>query len=254
MSKTQQLLQQALSNWQSWQAGELTPCSQPQPIRELPGGKTNRSFLVASGAFEAVVRINAANSQGLGIDRYREQKILQSLQPSGTVPRLFFTDGQVMVSEYCRGRHWVDSAKNRRKLNSALAQIQAIAVPGLKKRNYVDYCTAYINQLDRGHFTQSQVDQRMVETILSAASAIDNRDWTPVICHHDLVPENIIVTAEGIKLLDWEYAAMGHPALDYMHLYQTDLISTDFSYDIETIEQLAIVQRGMNDLWSLVQS
>ena len=249
MSNTQQLLQQTLSKWQSWQVEGATLCSQPQLIRELCGGKTNRSFLVASGAFEAVVRINAANSQSLGIDRNREQKILQLLQPTGTVPKLFFIDKQVMVSRYCHGQHWVDRAENRRNLNTALAKIQAIAVPDRAKRNYVDYCTAYINQLD-----QHLADQPLVEKILAAASAVDMSDWTPVICQHDLVPENIIVTAEGLKLLDWEYAAMGHPALDYMHLYPTDLIPTNLRYDRGSIEALKVVQRGINDLWSLVQS
>lgn len=249
MSNPQQLLQQTLSKWQSWQEEGATLCSQPQLICELSGGKTNRSFLVASGDFEAVVRINAVNSHSLGIDRNREQEILQLLQHTGTVPRLFFADDQVMVSSYCKGQHWVNTAENRRNLNTALAQIQAIAAPDLKKRNYEDYCTAYINQLD-----QHLVDQGMVEQILSAASALDNSNWTPVISHHDLVPENILVTAQGLKLLDWEYAAMGHPALDYMHLYSTDLIFTNFAYDTDSIEPLKVVQRGMNDLWSLVQS
>ena len=253
MSNPQQLLQQALSNWQSWQVEGFTLSRQPQPIRELTGGQTNRSFLVASGDFEAVVRINAANSHSLGIDRNREQKILQLLQHTGAVPRLFFNNNQVMVSEYCTGQHWQDSAVNRRNLNTVLAQIQAIAVPDLEKRSYVDYCTAYINQLAFDADT-GLVDQGMVKAILSAASIIDNSDWNPVICHHDLVAENIIVTPQGLKLLDWEYAALGHPALDYMHLYPTDLIATHLAYDSEIIKQLAMVQRGMNDLWSLVQN
>ena len=244
----QQILQKALSSWRDWQTGELVLKRQPEVHHELLGGKTNRSFLVASGSFKAVVRINAANSQSLGIDRNRELKILQLLQPTGTVPMLFFSDEQVMVSSYCQGQHWVDSAENRSNLNTALAKIQAIAVPDLAKRNYVDYCTAYINQLD-----QHLVDQPLVEKILSAASAVDKSDWTAVICHHDLVPENILITAEGLKLLDWEYAAMGHPTLDYIRLYKSDLRSTNLAYDRNIIEQLATVQDGMDDLWSLVQ-
>ena len=152
MSNPQQILQQTLSKWQSWQVEGTTLCSQPQVIRELSGGKTNRSFLVASGNFQAVVRVNAANSESLGIDRNREQKILQLLQHTGTVPRLFYTDKQAMVSAYCLGQHWMDTAENRRNLNAALAQIQAIAVADLEKRNYVNYCTAYINQLDQSLF------------------------------------------------------------------------------------------------------
>ena len=83
-----QLLQQTLANWRQWNtdSGELT--AQPTQVRELTGGRTNRSFLVAQGAFKAVVRINALNSASLGIDRQREVIILESLQSTGTVPKI----------------------------------------------------------------------------------------------------------------------------------------------------------------------
>lgn len=249
MNNPQQLLQQALSNWQSWQVEEGTLTSQPQPVRELSGGKTNHSFLVASGSFEAVVRINAANSESLGIDRQRERTILQLLQPTGTVPKVFFCDSQLLVTSYCRGQQWVDTPENRRGVNSALAAIQSVAAPDMEKRNYMAYCNAYINQL-----AQAQPDRKVIEKVLSAAAAIDNSDWTPVICHHDLVAENIIITERGPILLDWEYAALGHPDLDALRLFKNDLSSVQGAYDTEVIGQLAILQQGMDDLWSLLQS
>ena len=249
MNNPQHLLQQALSNWQSWQVEEGTLTSQPQPVRELSGGKTNHSFLVASGSFEAVVRINAANSESLGIDRQRERTILQLLQPTGTVPKVHFCDSQLLVTSYCRGQQWVDTPENRRGVNSALASIQSVAAPDLEKRNYMAYCTAYINQL-----AQVQRDQQVIESVLSAAEAIDKSEWTPVICHHDLVAENIIITESGPVLLDWEYAALGHPALDALRLFKKDLSSIQGAYDTEVIGQLAILQQGMDDLWSLLQS
>lgn len=257
MSNTQQILHQALSNWQGWQTHGAALYSQPQVVRELLGGKTNRSFLVANGAFQAVVRVNASNSSSLGIDRDRERKILQLLQPTGYVPKLLFSSDKVLVTEFCDGRHWTQAdlseVSNRHAVNAMLEQIQSIAVPDLPPRNYVDYCTAYINQLDK-----SMVDPALVEMILSAAGAIDKSTWPAVICHHDLVAENIIVTADSLVLLDWEYAAMGHPALDYLRLYQSDPESTNLSpinrsYDTDSIEQLKVVQRGMDDLWTLVQ-
>lgn len=261
MSKAQQTLHQTLhqtlSNWQAWQTEKGAIASQPQVLRELLGGKTNRSFLVASDAFRAVVRVNAANSEDLGIDRDRERKILQRLQPTGYVPKLFFSSDQVLVSDYCEGRQWTQADLaadiNRRAVNAMLEQIQSIAVLDLPPRNYVDYCSAYIGQLDQSQLDQSLVDGALFETILSAARAIDNSDWKAVISHHDLVAENILVTADGLILLDWEYAAMGHPALDYIRLYQSDLRSTNLPYEIETLKQLAIVQGGMDDLWLLVQ-
>ena len=39
-----------------------------------------------------------------------------------------------------------------------------------------------------------------------------------MLCHHDLIPENIIVSARGLKLIDWEYGALGHPQFDYLRL------------------------------------
>jgi thiamine kinase len=252
VSKTQQILHQTLSNWQHWQTGRATISSQPQVVRELLGGKTNRSFLVASDTFQAVVRVNASNSLSLGIDRDRERKILQLLQPTDCVPRLLYSSDQVLVTGFCEGRHWTQAdlfeVCNRQAVNSMLEKIQSIAVPDLPPRNYVDYCTAYINQLD-----QSMLDPALVEMTLSAATAVDNSAWPAVICHHDLVPENIIITGDGLVLLDWEYAAMGHPALDYLRLYQNDLRSTNLSYEAESIEQLKVVQRAMDDLWTLLQ-
>ena len=252
MNSTEQILQQTLSNWQNWQTGKITLASQPEVLSELIGGKTNHSFLVASGSFKAVVRINAANDSSLGIDRVRERKILQLLQPTGFVPELFFSSGEVLVADYCEGSQWVtadlDDTDNRRAVNHMLKQIQSITVTDLEARNYFNYCTAYINQLD-----QSLISDSLIEKILLAAAAIDASVWTPVICHHDLVPENIIVTDAGLVLLDWEYAAMGHPALDYIRLYQGDLTLANLPYDRYSINQLEILQRGMDDLWLLVQ-
>jgi thiamine kinase-like enzyme len=142
---------------------------------------------------------------------------------------------------------------NRRAVDAMLERIQSIAVADLPPRNYVDYCTAYIKQLN-----QSLIEPALIKKILSAAAAIDNSVWPAVICHHDLVPENIIVTANGLVFLDWEYAAMGHPALDYLRLYQSDPESTNLSainlpYNKETLMQLRVVLCGMDDLWTLVQ-
>ena len=170
-------------------------------------------------------------------------------KPQALFPKCTSVISQLLVTSYCRGQQWVDTPENRRGVNSALASIQSVAAPDLEKRNYMAYCTAYINQL-----AQAQRDQRVIESVLSAAEAIDNSEWTPVICHHDLVGENIIITESGPVLLDWEYAALGHPALDALRLFKNDLSSIQGAYDSAVIGQLAILQQGMDDLWSLLQS
>ena len=250
-----QLLQQTLANWRQWNTGcgELT--AQPTLLSELSGGRTNRSFLVVSDEFKAVVRINAENGANLGIDRQRERLILELLQPTGAVPRVLFQTNEILVTEFYEGRPWGDEdSRNSQQvtaLNQLLQRIQAVKVRQLPRRNYVQYCQAYIDQLGSAFAIEG-----LQQTILTAAAAIDAAHWPEVICHHDLMPENILVTAGGLIVLDWEYAALGHPALDGLRLHGTDqpLSSVQLGVDRETLKQLAILLRGMDDLWSLVQT
>ncbi len=38
--------------------------------------------------------------------------------------------------------------------------------------------------------------------------------WGPVLCHNDLYGPNFLVRGDEMRLIDWEYAAMGDPACD----------------------------------------
>ena len=231
-------------------------------LREL-GGTTNRSFLVASGELKAVVRINAANSISLGIDRQRERAILQLLQPTNAVPRVLFQNDRVLVTAFCEGQPLHLAAGNSADKTAAVARllhaIQAVEAPQLARRNYVAYCQAYLNQLTGAAVNNPinrQQHSHLQQIVLDAAAAIDAAPWPAVICHHDLVPENILLTDQGPVILDWEYAALGHPALDFLRLYQGDLsaVAETTGVDDQSLKKLAILQRGMDDLWQLLQS
>lgn len=254
-----QLLQQTLANWRQWNTDGCDLTAQPILVRELSGGHTNRSFLVADDDFKAVVRINALNGVSLGIDRQREGLILELLQSTGAVPKILYRNDQVLVSVFHQGRPWDKedsrSTEQMAALNQLLQRIQAVEITQLQRRNYVQYCQAYIDQLGSAFAVEG-----LQQTILTAAAAIDAADWPAVICHHDLVPENILVTADGLIILDWEYAALGHPALDALRFHKTDLPSRCVEMGVgperlsESLKPLAILLRGMDDLWSLVQN
>ena len=253
-----QLLQQTLANWRQWNTSGAELSAQPALVRELIGGRTNRSFLVTQNDFKAVVRINSLNGASLGIDRKREGLILELLQPTGAVPKVLFRTDEVLVSVFHEGRQWIEedshSIEQMTALSELLQRIQDVEVTQLQRRNYVQYCEAYINQLGSVFAIEG-----LQQTILTAAAAIDAADWPAVICHHDLVPENILVTTDGLIVIDWEYAALGHPALDALRFHKTDLLSKCVQLTLgperldESLKQLAILLRGMDDLWSLVQ-
>lgn len=249
-NRTQQLLQQTLSNWQSWQTGSLkAPLSQPQIVKELVGGRTNKTYLVAAGDFSAVVRINAENSVQLGIDRQREAQILDLLQPTGLTPRVYFISDDVLVSEFIEGPTLsagsMQESHAMHGLTNALLTIQGIQMPG-SRRNYLKYCRDYIAQL-----SGETVSNTVVEQIEQAAIDVDNADWEPVICHHDMVPENIIQNERGLFIIDWEYAALGHPGLDFLRLYGADYAISQPEQG--SLKSLLKVKQAMDKLWLAVQ-
>ena len=249
LNREEGLLQKTLSGWQDWSTASSI---KPVVVEELKGGRTNRSFLVEAGDFQAVVRVNAINGRNLGIDRRREAEILSRLEGIGCVPKIFFISDQVLVSEYISGRCWETADLKKpdqlKKLSNLLDDIQEISLSeNIIQRNYVAYCLHYIQQLS---VVMRRSESEFIEQLNEAAKAIDDAHWQPVINHHDLVPENIIESEQGVFLLDWEYAAYGHPAIDFVRLYGDDISSPVHGSPL--ITKLITLQQGIDKLWNWV--
>ena len=142
--RTEKLLHRALSRWRDWQTGDVQISELPKVLEQLQGGMTNESFMVQSGDFRAVVRVNALNAQALGIDRKKEQSLLAYLQPTGCVPKLVFSDSDTQVTQLISGRHLsqLDLADEdiQEGLESCIERIQAVRVD-MPVRNPILVCT-----------------------------------------------------------------------------------------------------------------
>lgn len=212
----------------------------------MSGGMTNPSFLVESGSRRAVVRVNTPHSKALGIDRQREETLLRLLQPTGLVPRIFYVTAEVLVTEFVEGELWeagaVGNDRVSRQLLPLLAKIRAFHKPAKASRfSYLNHCRHYLSQL--------AVRPAVADAIEEHAVAIDAGSWQPVICHHDLIPENIIDTDRGPVILDWEYAAWGHPAMDLMRLG-----IPAGHHNTDDLIKLRGLQRGMDTLWLMLRN
>ena len=89
------------------------------------------------------------------------------------------------------------------------------------------------------------------------AKEIDKSPWAPVLCHHDLIAENIIIRQDSIVFIDWEFAGLGHPAFDYVKLFGENtprgmLSGRDFSPSV--IKQIKFLQSAIDDLWFAAQN
>ena len=214
------------------------------------GGRTNKTFLVAADDLQVVVRINSPVSSKLGIDRQLEAEILGLLQSTGLVPKVYFINAEVLVSEFiegeCLNNKSLRNTHIMESLSAALRLVQSVKMPDGRPRIYLEYCQNYLAQLN-ADVVSASVQQK----IESAALEVDAEDWEPVICHHDMVPENIIVNERGLFIIDWEYAALGHPRLDFIRLYDGD-------YGLAGQEEGAMgslfkVKQAMDKLWLAVQ-
>ncbi|MEP3857107.1 MAG: choline/ethanolamine kinase family protein [Porticoccus sp.] len=239
LSDGKSLLHQTLSEWRRW---EIRLPGKPSLVKPMSGGMTNLSFLVESGSRRAVVRVNTPHSKALGIDRQREEALLRLLQPTGCVPKLLYVTGEVLVTEFVDGRLWdARTVDNDHRLNRQLVplleKIRAFPKPATASRfSYLNHCRHYLAQLT--------VCPSVADAIEEHAAAIDAGSWQPVICHHDLIPENIIDTDRGPVILDWEYAAWGHPAMDLIRLGVAAS-----HHGAEDCLKLRDLQRGMDALW-----
>lgn len=245
--RTANILEAAIDNWRHWDTGKDSRISGPPKVdKQLVGGLTNEAFLVASGDLRAVVRVNSATTDALGISREREHRLLTVLQPSGCVPRLLFSDSEVQVTQLIEGRHLTrDDLKDRvilDHLENCIERIQSYSVDCMTKRNYKSYINLYSDQVP--NFDG-------LSEIESAASLIDMGEWEPVISHHDLILENIIWSNQGMFLIDWEYAHLGHPLIDHVKLFGRRYC--DNKSDIQTIDALDTLQSGITKLWYALQ-
>ena len=244
-SKMHHQPEESLENWRQWRAPFQT---QPRIVKQLEGGLTNTNYVIEAGSHRAVLRINNPDADQLGICRQTELAVLKKLQSTAVVPRLYFSDSKILVSEYIDG-FTLDAGKAlespvKKQIEQTIAVIQSVQIADLVPRNYQSYCRQYCNQLSPLYLGKS-----ITQSLLQIADNIDRQEWTPVLCHHDLIPENIIMSTRGLFFIDWEYAALGHPQFDYIRLLNSHHIM-DIPADINSLQALQAI---LVQLWYAIR-
>jgi thiamine kinase len=238
-------VEQALSGWKDW---KILLIEEPKVVRELFGGLTNRSFLIESGKHRMVIRINNKDFKNLGINRSQEIQILSLLHGLDFLPEILFLNEDFLVSGYVEGYQWLENdfhiSSNKEKISKIIKKIHNVKLPQhVVKRNYLNYCYNYIQQLSPATIA---LEGSLCSRLLEVAASIDKKVWTPVINHHDIIQGNVIENDSGLFLIDWEYAAFGHPGIDLARLY-------GMSYKSPVVEKLVFLQHGIDKLWALVK-
>lgn len=208
-------LNQALASWTEW---SLNLLAKPVAIRQLPGF-TNQSHVLDAGNQQLVLRLNRPGADSLGICRQREYLIWQAMADMGIAPRPIHINRQLdfVIYPYLEGRIWtaadMQDPNQIKRLGNTMEKYQHACIVQ-PPRNYVDYLQHYWKQLEG---TPAATPGLAAEWrhFVPELQAFQQAEWTPVLTHHDLIPENIIDDGQRLYIVDWEYAAPGHPQLDW---------------------------------------
>jgi thiamine kinase-like enzyme len=192
-------------------------------IAPLGGGITNKNFRVdvaIGGATTQtlVVRFGGRGTAELGIDRRREQTAMRVAEGLGVGAEVVSIDPDrdIVVTRFIAGSTLdEDEAARPETLTRVAATLRRIHQgpafegtfsPFATVREYADRARQRGVELPPDATPALAVMAR-VEAALGPAERL-----TP--CHNDLLPANAIDDGSTIRVIDWEYAAMGDPLFD----------------------------------------
>ncbi|PCH53257.1 MAG: hypothetical protein COC20_00435 [Cellvibrionales bacterium] len=209
----------AFETWPEWRLALDEP---PTMIRRLSGGSTNQLYLLKAAGLRLVLRVNHQDSATLGIDRQREEQILDRVQGKAFMPVVFYCNAKqrVLVTEYIEGYQWQpDALSDPVKVDSLVELIEQIhsVKKDIPPFDYAAHLQGYWQRLleSKAPFPMSAL--KLYKGIEAGLPAFQAAIKDPVLCHHDLTPENIIERGDGqLVVLDWEYAGGGSALVEAM--------------------------------------
>lgn len=176
--------------------------------RPLEGSRLGNAWLVEVDGTRGVLKIDAEVRRAPLNDRLEEARIQSRAADAGVANRVLHASRTVLLTEYVEGDVWrrrdFDSDAQLDRLAQALKRVHALPLTG-RLFDAVAAADAYVAKIGDA---DSLVAERF-HAAIRAAPAGHNR----CCCHNDLVAANIL-GADGVRLLDWEYACDNDPLFD----------------------------------------
>jgi thiamine kinase-like enzyme len=185
----------------------------------LAGGITNRNYRVDVDGESFVVRIYGRDTELLGVNRRHEYECNLSAAATGVAPEViaFFPDLDSIVTRFIAGKSITADAigtpDNIRRAARAIRRLHGSRpYPGSFSpfRAIAEYrrTAAWLGCSMPGDLDELFSCAAQIEAAMYAAGPT-----TLVPCHNDLLNENFIDDG-SIRIIDYEYAAMGDPFFD----------------------------------------
>jgi thiamine kinase len=193
-----------------------------ESVEALTGGLTNRCWKVVIDGCPYVWRPISYTSDSFGIDRNHEYQLLYLLNRSNLSPNAIaqfpfgilveWIEGQVIPDDY-------DRKKLTPILTTLLAKLHQLPVTAKQHFSFKQRLSYYWEQLESSQ--RSLTSQILYQHYLQLD---ESQHFNATLCHFDLGGYNVIKSADGYKVIDWEYAAYSDPSQDLtMSILANDL-------------------------------
>jgi thiamine kinase-like enzyme len=185
-------------------------------VERLSGGMTNANFLADFGDEKVVVRIPGHDTSLLGINRIHEVAANKLAASIGVAPEVLNGSApqDFLVTRFLEGRTVLPA-------ELATEPMLREVITTLHRVHDAGTIPAFFNPFDvvRNYheiaFNKGIVEPFDFPRALSIIERVSEaRRFRPVaFCHNDLLNENFLFD-DQIRIIDWEYAAMGDPFFD----------------------------------------
>jgi aminoglycoside phosphotransferase (APT) family kinase protein len=231
-------------------------------LRRLGAGPVADSWLVGHGQQRLVVRQDRPCAARIGLDRDQEFRALREAHRHGLAPEplLLDSDPDILLTRFVPGEAWLDRDGATRagvwaRFGALLRRVHGLAPGTVPRFEAADVFEGYAR-------AAGSAEARALAQDLAARAKGLYRDAPWVLCHHDPHLGNVI--GEPGVLIDWEYAALGHPLFDLAFVIEYHALDgqaesallagwagEDPPVSLRPLGDFRAFVAGVNDLWVL---
>jgi thiamine kinase-like enzyme len=244
-------------------------------VVQLEGGITNRNFRVTFGGTDYVLRLPGKRTDLLGIDREAECVATKAAAQLGFAPRVVTLMGEpsCLVTTFVHGEHVEASALRRAEVIAEVARnLRALHDSGTELPTEFDPFRLYESYAETARTHGTDVPDGY-DAALATAKQIEDavrgeQGHEPVPAHNDLLPANFLKDADGLQLIDWEYAGMGDRWFDLGNFAANNELSDEQEAELleayfgeppddrarATLKLFRFVSDFRESMWGTVQS
>ena len=228
-------------------------------VTPLVDGLTNSNWLLEvtdrnsnEGVQQYVIRINATNNLALNLNRQAEWDMHQCISQYNICPAFLYRDpfDKYWIRPYLKTATLANNLiENENFITQALlkkvaGQLHIIhSIPTSKtwpSIQYIELIDHYWQQINK---KQNTTNTNTIKSLLLVRTKLDlklqDKLYTPCLCHMDPNPSNWILDSDKLHLIDWEYAAMGNRAWDLAVFCDTcNLSETQIEYFLTCYESI----------------